>query len=72
MLEQSQTRATERAQQTARRTREDVKEEVGRVAFKALEQYFPEEAKRRNSRNRLVPFLAGMVVGYLLHVANGR
>lgn len=62
MLEQTQ----ERAQHTAERTTSEAREEVGRRAFETLEQFFPEQAASRNQRNRVLPLLLGVAIGFLL------
>lgn len=65
-LEKTRSRAKERAQRAAQRTAGDAREELGRLAFDALEEYFPEEAKERRQQNRAQLVAAGVVLGFLL------
>lgn len=79
MLEMSQSRANrtrsrakERAQQAAMRTADDAKEELVRMAFDALEERFPEQAKERRRGNRLQLIALGIVLGFVLRSYLGR
>lgn len=72
-LEKTRSRAKERAQRAAQKTAGDAREELGRLAFDALEDYFPEEAKERRQGNRFQFIAAGFALGFLVrHVLSRR
>lgn len=66
MLEQAKARARESAQREARQQADLLKDEVGRMAFDVLEEYYPEEAKSRRRRQRLQTLIVGVGLGILL------
>lgn len=66
MSSSSRTQARERAQEAAQQRAEEAKSEFARVAFDALEDYFPEEARERRQRDVLPAFLAGLAAGFVL------
>lgn len=72
MLENTQARFKERAQQTAEQKKSDAKEEFGRMAFDTLEQYFPNQAETRTREDRVTPLLVGIAIGVLLRHFLGR
>lgn len=72
MLESSRSEASERAKVAAQRRADDAREEFGRMAFDALEEYFPEQAKERRREDGMRLFLVGLVVGFLLRSVLGR
>ena len=72
MLEAQRSRTRERAQRTAQRKADEAKEEFGRLAFDALEEYFPEQARERRRRNGAQLLVVGLAVGLLLGYLLGR
>ncbi|AGN02757.1 hypothetical protein L593_14090 [Salinarchaeum sp. Harcht-Bsk1] len=72
MLEQSQTEARERAQQAAQETATEARTQLGRRAFDALEEYFPEEAEQRQQNNRGQLLAVGFAIGFVLGILVGR
>jgi hypothetical protein len=71
-FETTTSRAKQRAKQATRQTTAGAKEEFGRLAFDALEERFPEQAKERRQGNRLPLLVAGVVLGFLLRHFVGR
>jgi hypothetical protein len=70
-LSETRSRAKARARQEAQRQADVAKEELGRMAFDALEEYFPEQAKSRRRSDRMRILVAGIAIGILLrHLAS--
>lgn len=65
-IENTQSRARQRAQTVARQKVDDAMEEFGRLAFDTLEERFPEQAKARRRQERVQLLVAGFVAGFLL------
>lgn len=65
-------RVKERARRVAGRTADEAKEEVGRIALDKVEEYFPEQAKKRRRRRYARLFFAGFTIGFLARHAIGR
>lgn len=65
-IENTQARARERAETVAKQKVDDAMEEFGRMAFDALEERFPEQAKARRRPDRLQFLAAGFVAGFIL------
>ena len=72
MLETRRAQTKERAQRTAQRKADEAKAEFGRLAFDALEDYFPEQARQRRRRNGAQLLVVGLAVGLLLGYLAGR
>lgn len=64
--------AKERARTVARRTAEEAKEEVGRIALDTVEEYFPEQAKKRRRRRYARLLVVGFGIGFLARHLLGR
>lgn len=71
MLETTQERAREVAQQASRMTPTEARDEFGRRAFDVLEQYFPEAAAERRRPEGWEDWLPYLVVGVVIGFALG-
>lgn len=65
-LQATKERTKRRAQTTAQLKADEAKEELGRLAFDTLEEYFPEQAKAKRQQNRLQLIMVGVAVGFLI------
>lgn len=65
-LQATRERAKRRARVTAQLKADEAREELGRLAFDTLEDYFPEQARARRRQNRLQLIVVGVVVGFLV------
>lgn len=72
---ESGTKAKQRAQEEARQQADAAREEVGRMAYEMLEEYFPEQARQRRQSGRtllLLVFVVGVALGMAVARAVGR
>lgn len=78
MLKQSTSRsevrsqAKEQARKSAQKQADMAKEQLGDMAFEALEQYFPEKAKSRRRQSSGKTLLLGIVIGVILYALLSR
>jgi ferric-dicitrate binding protein FerR (iron transport regulator) len=80
MLNQSQSenmsaaraKAKEQARASAQQQADMAKEQLGELAFKTLEQYFPKQAKTRRRQHSGKTLLLGVVIGVVLYALLSR
>lgn len=63
----SRSQAKEQARKSAQKQADVAKEQIAELAFEALEQYFPEQAKSRRRQSSGKTLLLGIVIGALLY-----
>jgi ferric-dicitrate binding protein FerR (iron transport regulator) len=69
---EARSQAKEQARKSAQKQADIAKEQFGELAFEALEQYFPEQAKSRRRQHSGMTLLIGVVIGVVLYALLSR